>query len=145
MVMFNWVYVSVSKIDKLVEPIELRKIVSTSINRNADLDVTGALLFTGVRFAQCIEGPEAAVAELRESIMRDKRHTAITTLIHGPIAEPGFRNWTLAFSGPSPNVSRTLNRSLRELQEGAGSAGTSVRNLLLELATKSAAVGHGLP
>ena len=109
------------------------------------MDVTGALLFTGVRFAQCIEGPEAAIAELRDSIMRDKRHVAITTLMHGPIAEPSFRNWTLAFAGPSPNVSRTLNRSLRELQNGSGSAGASVKHLLLELAAKSGAPGGGAP
>ena len=45
----------------------MQAIQAVSQSRNATLDVTGALIWTGERFSQFIEGPAASVAALRQS------------------------------------------------------------------------------
>lgn len=49
--------------------------------RNASLDVTGILLFDGVHFVQLLEGPNAALTTLYESIKRDTRHNNVVLLM----------------------------------------------------------------
>jgi len=115
---------------------ELARIVDVSRIRNARMSVTGALLFTGVRFAQCIEGPETGVAAIRQSIASDTRHAAVTTLMEGPIAQRRFSDWSLAYAGPSPSVRTAINRAMREAGPVAGGGGAALRDLLGELASQ---------
>ena len=77
------------------------EIVAVSRSRNASLGVTGALFHSGARFAQRIEGPPAAIEDLRLSILADPRHDSITVLEHGPCAARLFADWSLAYSGQS--------------------------------------------
>lgn len=87
-------------------------IVDVSIPRNDSLAVTGALLFTGTRFAQYLEGPEASIIALRASILRDPRHQDVTTLIQGAYARQLFSGWSLAYAGPSRFVADTVDRAI---------------------------------
>ena len=112
---------------------EVKRIVQISRERNAAMQVTGALLFTGVRFAQCIEGPERAVAVIRETIMRDERHHTVTTLLDEAVTSRQFEHWSLAHAGASASVSTRINRAVREVRERSGPGGAHLRNLLREL------------
>jgi len=96
MLFATWIYVSKSRIKSAAAEMELDHIVNASRTRNLSISVTGALLFTGERFAQCIEGPEPALSELRASIMRDRRHHEIVTLAEGVIGSRHFDAWSLA-------------------------------------------------
>jgi hypothetical protein len=95
-------YVSRSSLNQEDTEEQLAQIVSTARRVNARLNVTGALLFTGAHFAQALEGPEQAVAELMTSIERDARHRDVTTIGLAPIRERKFGDWAMAYSGTSP-------------------------------------------
>ncbi|MEE7439747.1 BLUF domain-containing protein [Methylobacterium oryzae] len=80
---------------------EVRNIVETSLARNAQLGVTGALVASRGRFAQILEGPRAAVDALMDSIRRDRRHAGVEVLVYDDIDRRRFADWTLAYSGAS--------------------------------------------
>ena len=65
---------------------------------NAELDVTGLLIFDGQRFCQQLEGPQKAVLKLIERIRNDPRHVNVEVLHHGPLAGRRFQQFSLAFS-----------------------------------------------
>jgi len=65
---------------------------------NAELDITGLLIFDGQRFCQQLEGPQKAVLKLIERIRNDPRHVNVEVLHHGPLAGRRFQQFTLAFS-----------------------------------------------
>jgi len=134
MLLATWIYVSTSCIDAAATNAELDKIVSVSRIRNASMSVTGALLFSGERFAQCIEGPEAAICALRADIMGDRRHREIHTLTEGAIHSRYFDAWSLAYAGPATFVSRQLECSLQDARTGSSQAGANIRLLLHQFA-----------
>ena len=128
----RWLYVSVCQLPAAwVEP-AVADIVTASRTRNAALGVTGALLFTGRRFAQFIEGPEADLAAIRASIERDTRHAEIRTILDGRQQDRLFDDWSLAYAGPSLFVSGQMDAALNE----TGSADKLVQ-LLREFARPS--------
>ena len=65
---------------------------------NAELDITGLLIFDGQRFCQQLEGPQKAVLKLIERIRNDTRHVNVEVIHHGPLAGRRFQQFSLAFS-----------------------------------------------
>lgn len=65
---------------------------------NADLDITGLLVFDGQRFCQQLEGPQKAVLKLIERIRNDPRHVNVEIVHNGPLAGRRFQQFSLAFS-----------------------------------------------
>lgn len=65
---------------------------------NQAQDITGLLVFDGLRFCQQIEGPQKQVLALIERISNDTRHSNVTIFHHGPLAERRFRSFSLAFT-----------------------------------------------
>jgi hypothetical protein len=102
-----WAYCSVGAAS-VNEPVVLQNIVELSKARNHGLGVTGALIFTGARFGQYIEGPAAAVAALRSSISEDTRHSGLATIADEPLMTRLYPDWTLAFSGDAEPYDRLL-------------------------------------
>lgn len=72
-----------------------RILVDASIH-NRQHDVTGALLYDGVRFLQYIEGPPAGLAAAFARIQAASKHTGIQVLVQGAIAQRHFWNWSMA-------------------------------------------------
>ena len=58
----------------------LENILTSALQRNTEMGVTGALYSDGETFFQVIEGEEPVLARLMSSILRDPRHKAITIL-----------------------------------------------------------------
>jgi hypothetical protein len=102
------IYVSRSLLNFPDEAAEVDRIVGVSVARNEGLSVTGALIFTGKRFAQVLEGPESSLDELMNSIRRDPRHTDLTVVQQTPVAERRFAGWSMAYSGASTYVNRQI-------------------------------------
>ncbi|KQO70982.1 BLUF domain-containing protein [Methylobacterium sp. Leaf89] len=75
------------------------QILETSQRNNAEVGVTGALMFNGGAFAQVLEGPRQGVERTFERIQRDQRHGDVTVLECGPTEARGFANWSMAFVG----------------------------------------------
>lgn len=131
--MFSLLYVSRSLIAPNRLQNEIDSIVRAAILRNDAAEVTGAMLFTGARFAQVLEGPEAAVIEIMGSIERDRRHKTIITLAQGPIARRRFADWSMAYSGSSIFAATTVRRALEDAKLG----GPNLIRLLQELARET--------
>lgn len=105
-------YVSYSLLDLEIAESAVDDIVRQSIVRNSASDITGALLFTGVNFAQFLEGPEGAVTDLMNSIRRDARHRAVWVVLQKRARERRFGNWSMAYGGRSVFVSRHIEELL---------------------------------
>ncbi len=60
-----------------------------SRRRNGELSLAGVLLFDGHRFCQWLEGPAAALASVRQSIVEDPRHEFMSVLVDRP--QPALR------------------------------------------------------
>ena len=62
---------------------------------NAASGVTGVLMVHDDLFAQCLEGPEAAVRELFGRIERDGRHYGVTVMLEQPSGVRAFSEWSM--------------------------------------------------
>lgn len=78
-------------------PTALRLIVERARIRNKRLSVTGALVYDGKRFMQCLEGPEPAVEEIYAAIGLDARHKDVTLVFKRPMVEREFADWQMGF------------------------------------------------
>ncbi|MBV9883509.1 MAG: BLUF domain-containing protein [Sphingomonadaceae bacterium] len=99
-------YVSVSTLTPEQEREEVDKIVGVAQRRNAELSVTGALIFTGTHFAQLLEGPVDGVDALMRSISRDPRHNSVTVVDTGEATRRLFPDWSMAYFGHSRYIDR---------------------------------------
>lgn len=76
---------------------DLRDILQTSQLQNADLNLTGMLLYCNGKFLQVLEGNKEDVHNLFYKISRDLRHRDLNVLLEGTIAERNFKNWSMGF------------------------------------------------
>jgi Sensors of blue-light using FAD len=65
---------------------------------NASRDISGVLVFDGVRFCQQIEGKQKDVLALMERMYQDTRHFNVEVFHHGPLAERRFSHFSVAFA-----------------------------------------------
>jgi hypothetical protein len=112
-------YVSRSSLEGSEALEAVSDIVIFASSNNAQLRVTGGLLYTGVHFAQVLEGPQKHVEELLSKIERDGRHTAVTVVDRRPIKRRKFPSWAMAYSGPSPFLDRHIKPLLSPFVTGA--------------------------
>lgn len=107
-------YVSESRLDPLNLDSGVSQIVGAAQTRNAELALTGALLFTGTHFAQILEGSAESIAQLMSSLHDDSRHANIVIVDRLPIEVRQFPDWKMAYFGPSQFVSRHVLRLLNQ-------------------------------
>lgn len=65
---------------------------------NESNNITGLLVFDGMRFCQQLEGERKPVMALLERIRQDPRHTSVEVLHHAPIAQRRFRRFSLGYT-----------------------------------------------
>lgn len=65
---------------------------------NIRRDITGLLIFDGMRFSQQLEGKQADVLDLLERILHDPRHVNIEVVHHAPLAERRFGGFHLGYT-----------------------------------------------
>jgi len=83
----------VSRIGSDMHLAELMGEVEQFRTRNLSLGVTGCIAFEGHRVMQILEGPEAAVLKLFETIKADPRHEGLVELEHKTVERMSFRYW----------------------------------------------------
>jgi hypothetical protein len=64
---------------------------------NAKHEITGMLIYTGTAFLQVLEGPQANVNAVFDRILRDRRHLRVTSVVHEPLDQRRFNDWTMDF------------------------------------------------
>jgi hypothetical protein len=94
-------------------PEQLAFLLAQARQHNAELDVTGMLLYGNERFLQVLEGEKQAVQGLYESIKRDPRHQNIITYVDAPATQRAFAEWGMAFQ----------TGNVQQLAEAAGYLG----------------------
>jgi Sensors of blue-light using FAD len=111
----SWMYVSQSLVDPEQHELILNGIVDAARRKNEQLDITGCLISARTKFAQILEGPAEAIAELRRCISGDHRHVGVTTIDVGQLETRRFSEWSLAYAGPSVFVERITEEMLTHL------------------------------
>jgi len=99
MSLIQLIYVSTAK-GELVEE-DMRKILDSSVRRNASQQITGMLLYSERSFMQVLEGEPSAVEETMSRIDKDIRHENILVLSKTKVATREFANWSMGFRGIS--------------------------------------------
>ncbi|WOD39771.1 diguanylate phosphodiesterase [Nodosilinea sp. E11] len=77
---------------------ELVELLANSRAKNAQLGITGMLLYDNGSFFQVLEGAPEAVDQLYQTIAQDERHTKAVVIIREPIPKRSFGEWTMGFS-----------------------------------------------
>ncbi|MBR0796642.1 BLUF domain-containing protein [Bradyrhizobium jicamae] len=108
----TWLYVSTSTLGQNADD-EIASIWSIARVRNPELGLTGVLLFSGLHFAQFLEGSDAELKRMKTSICRDKRHTGLLTLQTHPTEQRRYARWALAYAGRATAIDRVLSDALR--------------------------------
>ncbi|WP_454883848.1 BLUF domain-containing protein [Sphingomonas oryzagri] len=126
-----WLYVSRCILPPNWVDAAVEDILRVSRIRNESLGLTGALLFTGNRFAQYIEGPATHVAIAQSSIERDARHGDVQTILGSARKERMFDDWSLAYAGPSLFLTAQVDAVI----EGAPRSAEQLLAILREFAT----------
>lgn len=112
--MESLLYISSARIDGADVDDRIADLVAAAQERNAALDVTGALLFTGSHFAQILEGDAGALAALMRSICADTRHADVRVIETTSLSERRFDGWSLAYLGQAQYVRRHIDRVLAD-------------------------------
>lgn len=107
-------YVSISALEPSREQDEIEDIIEVARRRNEELDVTGALIFTGRHFAQLLEGPGENVDALMDSIGADHRHHSLRVVRNVAAEGRRFPDWSMAYSGESRYVDKFIEPLFRD-------------------------------
>ncbi|MDO9404015.1 MAG: BLUF domain-containing protein [Polaromonas sp.] len=73
-------------------------IAARARSHNEARQLTGLLIFDGMRFCQQLEGHQKDVLSLLDRIREDTRHTHVEILHHGPLQARRFNNFSLAYA-----------------------------------------------
>lgn len=101
-----------SRAEGLSPEIALETIFRVSVPKNARLDITGALGFTGRRYIQLLEGPGSAVDALLATLQADPRHAQLRVLLRGTTRSRLLPSWSMArldLARAAPEVEALLN------------------------------------
>lgn len=138
MSIYNLVYMSESRMGPAT-PATLQavdNILATARQRNASVDVTGALLFTEGRFVQVLEGERDKVHEVFDRIGADARHADVEILSAQYSDRRRFKEWSMAFVGNDEALqAKFADAPLAAL--GKRPAGDSLLDFMLELVQSS--------
>lgn len=96
---------------------DVATLLAAARTANARRNVTGLLLYDGVRFLQVLEGAPADVDALVERIRNDGRHHALVVLSRKPIDARHFSEWAMAYRDARDD--RDLAAVVAPLVEGA--------------------------
>lgn len=112
---------------------EIQDILQSARKLNEIHDLTGALLFNGLRFAQVLEGARSQIEQTFERIQCDNRHFAVVVLSFEPIDRRSFPQWAMAYhpreTDAALRLSDLIGQSQLPFQTPCGEA---VHDLLLE-------------
>lgn len=94
--MIHIIYSSAAKVPFSSD--QLLDLLGTSRTKNTGLDITGMLLHVEGSFLQVIEGQEKDIDALFATIVEDRRHGNIVTIIRESIVRRSFSDWSMGFA-----------------------------------------------
>lgn len=92
---------------------DLEDILEGARESNAEVGITGALVYVDGFFLQVLEGDAEEVRQLMGRIARDLRHESVTVLKQGEIPAALFSDWNMAYvSATAEQVAQWAGLSL---------------------------------
>jgi len=76
---------------------ELDDLLDFSARYNAQMNITGLLLYGNGKFMQVLEGEAALLDALMARIKADARHRNVNVLVRAPIRTRDFSAWSMGF------------------------------------------------
>ena len=97
--LYRLIYLSNNEItgDATIIQQEIRQILTISRQRNAEVGITGALMFNKNCFAQVLKGPHDQLQETFERIQCDPRHSNVIILNFESMQTRHFSQWSMAY------------------------------------------------
>ena len=80
---------------------EIEAILDKSRANNTLDNITGALIYNGQHFLQCLEGGRLSVSKRFHIIANDSRHKDVELIDFSVIKERRFPQWTMGYAGSS--------------------------------------------
>lgn len=80
-----------------MSPDELVKLLEVSRRRNAEVGLSGMLLYSSQSFLQVLEGEPVALQGTYARIEADDRHADLRLLMDADVTAPLFGDWTMGF------------------------------------------------
>ncbi|WP_047496463.1 BLUF domain-containing protein [Terriglobus sp. TAA 43] len=129
---YRLIYCSRNRIEGSEQQIaeEIEKILVSSRRNNEKHNITGALLFNGLAFAQVLEGPRLAVETLYATICEDNRNSHNVLLETADIAKRDFGRWSMAYSGPDSGGHLYEHLKLADVETDGSGVAKRVLDLL---------------
>ncbi len=84
---------------------DIKSILESSNKNNAEIEITGILVYCNKHFFQIIEGEKQDVLELYEKIAIDRRHDNIIKIQEAERDIRQFNNWSMAFKSYNKELS----------------------------------------
>jgi len=102
---------------------ELEALLVDALDFNRKHAITGVLLYNDGSFMQCIEGPEAAIAQTYARIRASKRHKDIDELMNEPVPGRSFQSWDMGLARPTKSELLRLSTARWKAQAGTARVG----------------------
>ena len=115
---------------------EIRSILHQAQRKNAANDLTGLLLYNGMRFLQVLEGEPAVVTRTYDLIEKDERHRSVAMLLTREVPGREFAGWSMAFGDVRTSGGAML---AVQLEQSLGGASLNIQRLFQRFAEKRAA------
>jgi hypothetical protein len=93
---------------QLMSQEELITLLTKAREKNKSLNITGMLLYKDGNFLQILEGPEAEVTALFDTIKRDPRHRGVIRIMKRAIEARQFSEWEMGFTQIDPAMAEKL-------------------------------------
>ncbi len=87
---------------------DLNELLAQCRKNNAELDITGMLLYKGGNFMQVLEGEESTVRSLYAKISGDPRHKGEILLQQGTQEERQFPGWSMGYRDLESQEARSI-------------------------------------
>jgi len=87
---------------KPLQASELHALLTQSRRDNTALGVTGMLVYHAGKFLQLIEGEQAVITDLYNTIAKDNRHQSVEKIWDAPLKARSFSDWSMAFVSDHP-------------------------------------------
>jgi hypothetical protein len=120
-VIFHTVYAS-SASKAFTKP-DLQALLQEIRPKNADLGVTGMLLYKDGNFMQALEGEQEVLTRLVRIIQHDSRHQGLLVLLRGMSDQRLFPDWSMGFrdladerTAKTPGYSDFMNTPLTDAE-----------------------------
>lgn len=97
---------------------DLRDIMDQAEAFNQQRQITGMLVYRAGPFLQVLEGQQNHIAQLYDSICRDRRHHQIQLVIMEPATQRCFSEWSMGFCDLACNQDRERAAYTIFLREG---------------------------